>query len=101
MSLRGIDAHLEVDALALVDAGSRGIALDLAIHVTPRAPPGNFPIRRPRLLVLQNDGITLSHRREGNQSYCRNQIETNSPQQRRKYASVLKLPLHDAPFYGT
>src|SRR5205823_12466569 len=53
VGLRGVRAHMEGDAPALVDAGRGRIALDLAHRVRP--PATEPPLARPRLLALDLD----------------------------------------------
>src|SRR6266481_4443016 len=57
VTLCRVDAHVEGNVLTLVDAGGRGIALDLAHSVRPYGRKRNPPLARTGLLVFDNDRI--------------------------------------------
>ncbi len=66
VGLRRVDAHVERDVPALVDADGRRIALDLLGGVVRGTAPRDLPVRRPGLEVLDHDRVVRGggHRRE-------------------------------------
>ena len=78
VSLCGVDAHVESDVLALVDAGGGRIPLDLAFCVRP--PQADPPLARPGLLILDHDRIALSRRRRRSQPDSEGRRQGNSRQ---------------------